>query len=83
VSALCFLRPAPNVLPNALPVAVYGQVRLRAGPRSEKAAKIEADAAEESGTRGSNDATLTLTLKGQQVGRFKGGMVDGWWIQDE
>jgi hypothetical protein len=62
----------------AMPKYVYVQVH-----GVDKAAKIEADEAVESGTKGTNDNILSLKLKGTQVGSFKATAVDGWWIQDE
>lgn len=50
---------------------------------NEKAAKIEADNVSESGTKGANDHALSIKLKEQEVDRFKGAVVDGWWISDE
>jgi hypothetical protein len=62
----------------AMPKYVYVQVK-----GVEKAAKIEADSAEESGSVGSVAFTLTIKSGDQKVGTFKGNAVDGWWIQDE
>jgi hypothetical protein len=62
----------------AMPKYVYVQVK-----GVEKAAKIQADSAEESGGIGSVDFTLTIKSGDKQVGKFRGHAVDGWWIQDE
>lgn len=60
-----------------MPKYVYVQVH-----GVEQAAKIKADEAEESG-KGTTDSILSIKLKGVQVGSFKSGVVDGWWIQEE
>ena len=59
---------------------VYVQVHS-----NEKPAKIQADKVEErkraSSTAG--DFDLVLSSKGEEVGKFRGHVVAGWWIQEE
>ena len=49
----------------------------------DKAAKIEADEIKEESQIGYQGYQLSLSLNGKLVGKFKGTIVDGWWIQDE
>ena len=58
--------------------AVYIQVR-----GVDKAVQVQADKVEESGMIGTSAYALLISLKGTQVGKFNGNMVDGWWIQDD
>ena len=62
----------------AMPKHICVQVR-----GVEKAVRILADAAEETGTVGASDFTLSLKLNDKPVGKFRGHAVDGWWIEDE
>lgn len=62
----------------AMPKCVYVQVR-----GVEKAVRILADEAEETGIPGTGGFVLTVKSGNKQVGKFKADLVDGWWIQDE
>ncbi len=49
----------------------------------EKPVRVEADFVEKSGRIGTSDFALLLKLKDKQVGKFRGGSVEGWWIAEE
>jgi hypothetical protein len=72
------LEAQTEVYTFAMPMFVYVQVKDVQNP-----AKILADSVEENGTFGSNDFTLTIKSGNKQVGKFRGNLVSGWWIQDE